>query len=69
MGVTEKQDKSDDYVYEKLREQLGRGPGEYYETNLVWKENHPPLRNNVSSSLGRLNNLIRDLNRSKSLEA
>ena len=27
LRVSEKQDKPDDYVYEKLREQLGRGPG------------------------------------------
>ena len=69
LGVSEKQDKPDDYVYEKFREQLGRGPGGYYETSLIWKENHPPLRNNEKSSLGRLNNLIRNLNRSKNLEA
>ena len=66
---SEKQDKPDDYVYEKFREQLGRGPGVYYETSLIWKENHPPLRNNEKSSLERLNNLIRNLNRSKNLEA
>ena len=27
LGVSEKQDKLDDYVYEKFREQLGRGLG------------------------------------------
>ena len=44
---------------------LGVILGGYYETNLIWIENHPPLQNNKSSSLGRLNNLIRNLNRSK----
>ena len=38
----------------------------YYETNLIWKEKRPLLQ--ILSSLGRLNNLIRILNRSKSLE-
>ena len=69
LGVSEKQDKPDDYVYEKFREQLGRGPRGYNETSLIWKENHPPLRNNEKSNLGRLNDLIRNLNRSKNLEA
>ena len=27
LGISEKQDKPDDYVNEKFREQLGRGPG------------------------------------------
>ena len=50
-------------------EQLGRDPEGYHETNLIWKENHPSLQNNKSSSLGRLSNLIRNLNRLKSVEA
>ena len=52
----------------KFRKQLGRCPGGYYKTNLICKENHPLLQNNESRSLGRLNKLIRNLNRSKSLE-
>ena len=69
LEVSEKQDKPDDYIYEKFREELGHGSGGYYEINSMWKENHPPLQNKESSSLGRLNNLTRNLNRSKSLEA
>ena len=38
---------------------LGMGGG-YYKTNLISKENHPPLQNNGSSSLGRLRNLTRN---------
>ena len=60
LAVSEKQDTPDDYVYEKFREQLGRGPGGYYETSLTWKENHPHLRNIEKSSIERLNNLIRN---------
>ena len=48
---------------------LGLVLGGGYDTNSTWKENHQPLQNNESSSLGKLNNLIRNLNRSKSLEA
>ena len=66
-GVSERQDKPN--VYKKFREQLGRGSAGYYETNFIWKENYPPLTNNESSSLGRINNLIRNLNCSKCLEA
>ena len=54
LGVSEKQ--------HKIRKQLGRGPEGYHETSLIWKENHSPPRNNEKSSLGRLNNLIRNLN-------
>ena len=43
-----------------FREQNGRGPGGYYEANLIWKENHLPLQDNESSSSGRLHNLIRN---------
>ena len=38
---------------------LGMGGGDY-KTNLISKENHPPLQNNGSSSLGRLRNLTRN---------
>ena len=69
LGVSEKQDKLDDYLHEKFREHFGSGPGGGYDTNSIWKENHQPLQNNESGSLGKLNNLIRNLNRSKSLEA
>ena len=63
LGVSEKQDNPDDYVYEKFREQLGRGPGgggggRYCETNLIWEENHPTLQNNENTGLERLNNLM-----------
>ena len=68
MKVHEKQNKLADYVYEKFREQLDRGPRGYYTTNLIWKENHLSLQNNKSSFLGKLKNLIRNLNYSKSLE-
>ena len=35
--------------------------GGFYETNLVWKDNHPPLKRSKSNSLGRLSNLVKNL--------
>ena len=32
---------------------MGRGPGCFYETNSIWKDNHPPLKSK-SNSRGRL---------------
>ena len=40
LGVSQIQDKPDDYGFEKLREQLERGLRGYYKTKLIWKENH-----------------------------
>ena len=69
LEIEEKHDKSDESVYEKFRKQLGQGPGGYYETTLIEKENDPPLRNNKVNSLERMKNLIRNLNRSKKVES
>ena len=35
-----------DNVYQEFKEQLERIPEEWYETELMWKGNHPPLANN-----------------------
>ena len=48
---------------------MGRGPWGFYETNLIWKDNHPPLKKKkISSSLGRLSSLIKNLTHRKQLE-
>ena len=64
LGVPEKQNKPDDYVLRKIQETTWAWSRGYYN---IWKENHMPLRIKESSSLGILNNLIRNLNCSKSL--
>ena len=46
------------YGYEEFQKQLGRRPGGFYKTNLIWKDNHPPLEKKKSSSLGRLSSFI-----------
>ena len=47
------------YGHEEFQKQLGRRPGGFYKTNLIWKDNHPPLEKKKSSSLGRLSSFIR----------
>ena len=36
--------------------------------NLIWKDNNPPLKNNKSSSLGRLSSLVKNLTHRNQLE-
>ena len=49
-------------MFTKLsRNKLGLVMGGTKKLNLIWKENHPPLQNDENSSLGRLNNLTRNL--------
>ena len=50
-------------IYKEFREQLRRSPDGWYETSLPWKGNHPPLLNNKSGSLRRLESLTRKLER------
>ena len=38
---------------------MGCGPGGSHETNLIWKNNRPPLKNNKFNSLGRLSSLVK----------
>ena len=47
---------------------MGRGPGGFYERNLIWKDNHPPLKNNKYNSLGRLSSLVKNLPHRDKLE-
>ena len=55
-------------VYKEFQEQLRRSPDGWYETTLPWKGNHPPLPNNKSGSLRRLDSLARKLEKSGYLE-
>ena len=55
-------------VYKEFQEQLKRSPDGWYETTLPWKGNHPPLPNNKSGSLRRLDSLARKLEKSGYLE-
>ena len=55
LGIEEKHEKKNEFVYGEFRKQLARDSLRNYEPNLIWKENHPPLRSNKVNSLGRLN--------------
>ncbi|XP_028415664.1 uncharacterized protein LOC114539027 [Dendronephthya gigantea] len=55
-------------VYSEFKEQLSRSEHGWYETNLPWKGNHPPLPSNESGSLKRLNNLVKRLQKQGILE-
>ena len=68
LGVKDKLSNRDGKIYDKFQTQLGCSDEGWYETNLIWKEKHPPLNNNKSGSLGRLNNLLRNLSRNNQLE-
>ena len=69
LGIEENQVKSDDLVRDKFHKQLGRNSEGYYETNLIWKESHSLLSDNKYGSIGRLNNLVKNLRRTNKLEA
>ena len=66
-GIEEKHQKNNEFVYGEFRKQIGQDSFGNYETNLIWKENHPPLRSNEVNSLGRLHSLTKNLIRSISL--
>ena len=44
LGIEEKHEKNDEFVYVEFRKQLVRDSLGNYGTNLIWKENYPPLR-------------------------
>ena len=56
-------------MFEEFKEQLTRSPEGWYETNLPWKANHPPLPSNKVGSLNRLDSLVRKLEKQNTLEA
>ena len=43
LGIEERSDNSN-YIYEEFQIHFGCGPERFYEMNLIWKENHPPLK-------------------------
>ena len=64
LGIEEKHEKNNEFVYGEFRKQSGRGSVGNYENNLIWKKNHPPLRSNEVNSLGRSHSLTKILIRS-----
>ncbi|XP_028412468.1 uncharacterized protein LOC114535296 [Dendronephthya gigantea] len=67
-GLTDAKENDQHSVYEEFKEQLVRNPAGYYETNLPWKPNHPPLPTNKAGSRRRLTTLVRKLRREGNYE-
>jgi len=55
-------------VHQEFLEQLKRSPEGWYETALPWKGGHPPLPNNKTGSLKRLDSLVQRLKWNGKLE-
>ena len=67
LGLADKPAGDQQPVYEEFKEQLICNPDGWYETGLLWKNNHAALHNNKSGSLGRLSSLVRRLQREPAL--
>ena len=63
LGVKEECIRQDELVYDEFKNQLSQSSEGWYETNLFWKEKHPPLNTNKFESLGRLNSLLNNQKR------
>ena len=69
LGVKEDHVRRDEVVYDEFKKQLSQSPEGWYETNLFWKEKHPPLDTNKFGSLDRLNSLLNNLKRNGQFNA
>lgn len=67
LGVEGRRDNSNN-VYEEFEKQLGGGPGGFYKTNLIWRDNHPSLENNKSNNIGLITSLMTNLTHKNQLE-
>ena len=67
LGIEEKNETNNEFVYGEFRKQLGRDSAGNYGINLIWKENHSPLSSNEVNSLGRLHSLKSDSHLTKNL--
>ena len=64
LGLQDQPNESQQSVYQDFKQQLRRSEEGWYETGLLWKPRHDePLPTNESNSLGRLNNLLKKLQR------
>ena len=61
LGLEDKVANDQSGVYDEFKEQLVRHDEGWYETGLPWRGNHPPLPNNKSASIRRLQGLVRKL--------
>ena len=67
LGLEDKPDGDQSTVYDEFKEQLVRSKEGWYETKLPWKANHTKLPNIKEESLGRLNSLVKQLQKDPDL--
>ena len=67
LGIEDKPEGDQNIIYEEFKEQLTRDEEGWYETGLLWRPGHEPLKDNKEASIGRLNNLIKRLKRDPAL--
>ena len=68
LGLADSSANDQDVVYSEFKEQLIRHPDGFYQTGLPWKGGHPPLPTNKSGSLGRLQQLLKKLERTNTYD-
>ena len=61
LGIKEKHEKDNEFIYGEFRKQFGRDLVENYETNVLWKENHRPLGSHDVNIPGRSQSLTKNL--------
>ena len=61
VGIEENHSLEETEILDRFRKQLKQSDGGWHKTGLIWKTDHPVLTNNKSNSLGRLNNLLKQL--------
>jgi hypothetical protein len=61
LGLAGSHENDQQEVYGEFKEQLERNDAGWYETKLPWKGNYPTLPSNERGSKGRLDQLIRKL--------
>ena len=54
LGIEEKHENNNKFVYVEFRKKLGRDSVGNSETHLIWKECHPLLRRNEVNNIGKL---------------
>ena len=69
LGLRDSQTDDQQDVYSEFKEQLTRSEEGWYETNLPWKANHPPLPSNQAGSLKRLETTVRKLEKQGIIES
>ena len=68
LGLVDTETTMDKTIHEDFLQQLNKTPGGYYETKLLWKEDHVPLQMNKNLSVARLNSTTRKLERAGKLQ-